>query len=160
MEIKTKIKTRSSGVVDVEYRDIDSFDEVRDIKFDHVGNICICEGKLVLVHDKDRGWTPIGGGIEPSESVEQANEREIKEESNMRVIRQVPIDYQTVYRPEETVRQSRTLCFVEPYGPFIADPGGDILKIKLVDPKDYKKYFDWGEIQDHIMDRIFSILER
>jgi ADP-ribose pyrophosphatase YjhB (NUDIX family) len=158
MEIKTKIKTRSSGVVDVVYRDIDSYDEVRDIDFESIGALVFCDGKLVLVHDKDRGFTPVGGKIEKRESLERATEREVKEESNMRVLKQIPIGYQTVYRDGVEINQTRVLCVAEPYGPFVSDPDGDILGIKIVEPRDYKKYFDYGEIQDHIMNRIFSIL--
>jgi ADP-ribose pyrophosphatase YjhB (NUDIX family) len=159
MEIKTKIKTRSSGVVDVVYRDIDSYDEVRDIDFESIGALVFCDGKLVLVHDKDRGFTPVGGKIEKRESLERATEREVKEESNMRVLKQIPIGYQTVYRDGVEINQTRVLCVAEPYGPFVSDPDGDILGIKIVEPRDYKKYFDYGEIQDHIMNRIFSILK-
>ena len=35
----------------------------------------------------------------------------------------------------------------------IYDPDGDITELKLIDPADYKKYFDWGKIGDHIMQR-------
>jgi ADP-ribose pyrophosphatase YjhB (NUDIX family) len=159
MEIKTKIKTRSSGVVDVVYRDIDSYDEVRDIDFESIGALVFCDGKLVLVHDKDRGFTPVGGKIEKRESLERATEREVKEESNMKVLKQIPIGYQTIFRDGIEINQTRVLCIVEPYGPFVEDPDGDILEIKTINPKDYKKYFDYGEIQDHIMNRIFSILK-
>lgn len=159
MEIKVKIKTRSDGIVDVTYKDIETYDDVRDIKFDHIGAVCICNGKLVLVYDKSRDkWSPIGGKIEAGESLTVATEREVKEESNMKVLKQIPIGYQNIVLPDRTINQSRTLCIVEPYGPFVADPDGDITEIKLVDPKDYKQYFDWGEVQDHIMKRIAAFI--
>lgn len=158
MEIKTKIKTRSSGIVDVVYKDINSYDEIRHINFESIGAIVLYKNKLVLVNDKNRGLTPVGGKIEKGESLEQATVREIREESNMRVVQQIPIGYQTVYRDDVEINQTRVLCVAEPYGPFVSDPDGDILGIKIVEPRDYKKYFNYGEIQDHIMDRIFSIL--
>ena len=142
------------------YRDIESYDEVKHLPFESIGAVCICNGKMVLVYDKSRErWTPIGGRIEAGESLAEATEREVKEESNMRVLRQIPLGYQNILMPGRTVNQSRTLCIVEPYGPFIADPDGDITEIKLINPKDYKEYFDWGEVQDHIMKRISDILE-
>ena len=51
------------------------------------------------------------------------------------------------------IRQVRMFCIVEPYGDFVSDPDGDVTEIKLIDPKDYKQYFDWGEIGDRIVER-------
>lgn len=158
MEIKTKIKTRSSGIIEVVYRDLESFNEVKELSFHSIGALCVCEGKMVIVSDKKRGWTPIGGKIEPGESIHDATVREIKEESNMRVLKHIPLGYQTIHEPHQTIHQSRSLCIVEPFGPFVSDPDNDISEIKLVDLADYKHYFDWGEIQDHIMERINKIL--
>jgi hypothetical protein len=47
---------------------------------------------------------------------------------------------------------------VEPYGPFTSDPDGDVTEIRLIDPADYKKYFDWGEVGERIMERALSLL--
>jgi len=55
------------------------------------------------------------------------------------------------------VSQTRSVCIVEPFGPFTNDPDGDITKIELIDPANYKKYFDWGEIGDHIMQRALEL---
>ena len=61
----------------------------------------------------------------------------------MKVIKQVPIGYQEVTNPDEIVDyQLRSFCLVEPIGEFISDPAGSVTEIKLIDPKDYKKYFD------------------
>ncbi len=32
-----------------------------------------------------------------------------------------------------------------------------VTEIKLIDPKDYKQYFDWGEIGDRLIDRAMQI---
>ena len=58
------------------------------------------------------------------------------------------------------ITQTRSVCIVEPYAPFVSDIDGDIAKIELIDPKDYKKYFDWGEIGDHIMARALELKEK
>ena len=34
---------------------------------------------------------------------------------------------------------------------------GDVTEIKLIDPKDIKQYFDWGEIGDHILTRALEL---
>lgn len=83
--------------------------------------------------------------------------REVREETNMKVLYQEIIGYQDVYEPEKTIRQTRSFCVVEPYGEFVADPDGDITKIELIDPLDYKKYFDWSAIGDRIMQRAIEL---
>lgn len=40
---------------------------------------------------------------------------------------------------------------------FVKDVDGDITEIRLIDPKDYKEYFDWKEIGDHIMKRALEL---
>lgn len=47
---------------------------------------------------------------------------------------------------------------VEPIGKLQKDPAGSVTEIKLIDPKDYKKYFDWGKIGDRIMERALNHL--
>ena len=84
--------------------------------------------------------------------------REVQEESNMRVLEQIPIGYQEVFNQEGTTDfQLRSFCLVEPIGKFEKDPAGSVTEIKLIDPKDYKKYFDWGKIGDRIMERAVEI---
>jgi hypothetical protein len=73
------------------------------------------------------------------------------------VIEQRFVGYQDIFEPSRVVSQTRSVCIVEPYGPFVNDPDGDITEIRLIDPKDYKKYFDWGEIGDHTMNRVLEL---
>ena len=75
----------------------------------------------------------------------------------MKVLHQELIGYQDIYEPNRIVRQTRSFCIVEPFGDFVVDPGGEITEIKLIDPKDYKQYFDWGEIGDRIMKRAVEL---
>ena len=42
----------------------------------------------------------------------------------------------------------------------ISDPDDDITEIKLIDPKDYKQYFDWGENGDRIMKKAIEKLNQ
>jgi hypothetical protein len=62
-----------------------------------------------------------------------------------------------IYEDGAVGRQVRSFCIVEPYGDFESDPDGDITEIKLIDPQDYKKYFDWKVIGDRIMERAMEI---
>jgi len=96
---------------------------------------------------------PPGGSIESGETYEQAVIREVKEETNMKIVFQKLIGFQDVYEPERIIRQTRSFCIVEPYGDFTSDPTGEITEIKLINPKEYKNYFDWGKIGDRIMEQ-------
>lgn len=158
MEIKSTLTNRSGQVLDVVYRDIESENDLDNKKISGVHAYCFYKDKLVVVYAENKGyWTPAGGGVEEGESARDAVRREVKEETNMRVFKQRFIGYQDIFEPERIVSQTRSVCLVEPYGPFISDPDGDITKIELIDPKDYKQYFDWGIVGDHIMQRALQI---
>ncbi len=105
-------------------------------------------------------WTLPGGGIEEGETIEEAVIREVEEESNMKVLKQVLLGVQDIFEGENIVSQTRSLCIVEPHGPFISDPDGDITEIKLVDPSDLKQYVDWGEIGDHLLERALKMVRK
>ena len=158
MQIKSTLTNRSGQIFDVVYYDTGEgfdFDE-KDIRGVHA--YCFCGEMLVLVYsDKKKYWTPPGGGVEKGETAKEAVVREVKEETNMKVLKHRFIGYQDIFEPNRIVSQARSVCIVEPYGDFITDPDGDITEIKLIDPKDYKKYFDWGEIGDHLMERALQI---
>ena len=127
---------------------------------DGVHTFCFCGDKLVIVNNGEKDyWAPPGGAIEKGETFEEAAVREIKEESNMKVLHMECIGYQDIEMPGEgrIVRQFRMFAIVEPYGEFEADPDGDILQIKLIDPTLYKEYIKWGEIGDHLMQRALEI---
>lgn len=74
----------------------------------------------------------------------------------MKVIFQKLIGFQDIYEPDRVVRQTRSFCIVEPYGAFVSDSAGEVTEIKLINPVEYKKYFDWGEIGDRIMVQALS----
>jgi len=75
----------------------------------------------------------------------------------MKVLSYAPIGYREVHFEGKTFNQLRYVCTVEPFGDFHSDPDGSITEIKLIDPKDYKQYFDWGEIGDRIMERALEL---
>lgn len=162
MEIKSKLVTSSGQELDVIYKEgADPYEDMEGKMFTGVHAFCFCGDKLVVVYHQDKKyWTPPGGGIEKGETYEQAVVREVKEETNMKVSHQELIGYQDIYEPGRTIRQTRSYCIVEPYGDFVSDPDGDISEIKLIDPKDYKQYFDWLKIGDHIMERAVEMLKK
>ncbi|KKP92961.1 MAG: NUDIX domain-containing protein [Parcubacteria group bacterium GW2011_GWA1_36_12] len=157
MEIKSTLINRSGQVLNVVYREGDPLADLGDKILQGVHAFCLYKGKMVLVLHSKSGWMPPGGGIEPGETYEEAVVREVTEETNMKVIHQVLIGFQDIYEPERIVRQTRSFCIVEPFGKFVSDPDGEITNIKLIDPKDYKRYFDWGEIGEKIMEKAMEL---
>jgi 8-oxo-dGTP diphosphatase len=160
MEIKSTLVNYAGQTLPITYRDLDSLDELKGSKIKGVHAFCFCGDKLVVVYSEKKGyWTPPGGGVEPGETAEEAVTREVCEETNMRVLKQKLIGYQDISEPDRVVRQTRSVCIVEPIGPFVADgdSGGDVTEIKLIEPKDMKQYFDWGEIGDRILARALEL---
>jgi ADP-ribose pyrophosphatase YjhB (NUDIX family) len=159
-QFKSQLKNRSGQILDYTYSDSLDFSELKDIKVKGVHAFCFYGDKMVVVwSDKKNYWTPPGGGIEEGESIEEAVIREVQEETNMKVLKQVPIGFVQINEPQGLITQARSFCLVEPYGDFVSDPDGDIDKIELIDPKDYKKYFDWGEGGEYLMKRALEILK-
>src|ERR1035437_7275559 len=157
MEIKATHKNRLGHILDVIYREGDPLADLEDKKLQGVHAFCFYNDKMVLVHHPKSGWMPPGGGIEPGESYENAVIREVKEETNMRVIYQKLIGFQDIKASDKVIRQTRSFCVVEPYGNFVSDPDNEITEIQLIDPAGYKRYFDWGEIGDRIMDQALKL---
>lgn len=158
MKIKSQFTETDGSITLVEYQDSDSFDFLDKTKVKQCYAVCLVNGKIVIVfHGKKNTWGLVGGSIEPGESYDDCLKREIKEESNMKVLDFKPIGYQTVYMGDRVFHQLRYVCTAEPYGEFSGDPDGKITEIKLVDPKDYKKYFDWGDIGDSIVGRAMEL---
>ena len=153
MEIKSTLINHSGQELKVVYWEGDPLADLEGKILQGVHAFCFYDGKLVLVKHPKSGWMPPGGGIEQGETYEQAIIREVKEEINMKVVSQALIGFQDIYEPGRIVRQTRSFCIVEPYDNFTLDPDGEITETKLIDPADYKKYFDWGEIGERIMER-------
>lgn len=158
MNIKSTLTNRSGQTFDTVYTEGDPLKDLGDKKLQAVHAFCFCGDKMIIVYaDKKGYWAPPGGGVEANETYEEAVVREVKEETNMKVLSQTFIGYIDIYEPERIVRQTRSFCIVEPYGPFSKDPDGDITEIRYIDPKDYKKYFDWGVVGDRLMERATAI---
>ena len=160
MEIKSFLINRSGQRLNLIYREDDPLKNLDGKILQAVHAFCFCGDKLVVVYAPTKGcWAPPGGSIESGETYEEAVVREVKEETNMKVSKQQFIGYQDVYESDRIVRQTRSICIVEPYGPFVSDPDGDVTEIKLIDPVDYKKYFDWGEVGERIIGRALLLIK-
>lgn len=154
MEIKSTLTNSFGKIVSITYQDVESENDFKDKNISGVHAYCFYKDKLVIVYDESKSrWTPPGGRVEKEETAGDAVKREVQEEINMKVLKQRFIGIQDISEFETMVSQTRSVCIVEPYGDFIKDTDEDITEIKLIDPKDYKQYFDWGEIGDRLMER-------
>ncbi len=154
MELKSSFVTPKGQVIDVVYHeDKDPLLDMEGKTMQAVHGFCFCGDKMVLVKHPTEGWMPPGGSIDEGETYEEALVREVKEETNMKVLSHELIGFQDVNDGGRVLRQTRSYCVVEPYGDFVADPDGDISEIILIDPKDYKRYFDWGVVGDRVMEQ-------
>lgn len=161
MHITSTLKNRSGQVLNVEYKENDPLDDLSGKILQAVHAFCFYGDKMVVVYSEEKGyWAPPGGGIESGEMIDEAIIREVREETNMKVLYQELIGYQDIYEPDRIVRQTRSFCIVEPHGPFVSDPDGDVTEIKLIDPKEYKNYFDWGEIGERIIERAILVYKQ
>jgi ADP-ribose pyrophosphatase YjhB (NUDIX family) len=141
------------------YEDADSFDDLPRELCRQAYGVCFYNDQMVIgFGGHKQGWGLIGGTVEPGETYEQTLAREVAEESNMRVLASRPIGYQRVTNPDSSViYQLRYVAKVEPIGPFKADPAGSVTEIKLIDPGDYKQYFDWGQIGERLVARALEL---
>ena len=141
------------------YEDLDSFGNLPYEKCRQVYGVCFYKDKMVIsLGGKKNDWGLVGGTVEDGESFEETLVREIKEESNMKVLKSVPIGTQEVFYPDgSSIYQLRYVAIVVPIGKFESDPAGGVEEIKFINPKDYKKYFDWGEIGDRIIKRAIEL---
>jgi len=144
-----------------EYFECESFDDLPRDKIKQCYAVAFNGNKMVIVHNgKKDTWGLVGGSVEKGEDPNDTLIREIKEESNMKVLSYQLIGCQKVVdsrKIQQDFYQLRYFSLVEPYGPFDSDPDLTIDKMLEVDPIEYKKYFDWGEIGDAIIKKAVEL---
>ncbi|MFZ2523448.1 MAG: NUDIX hydrolase [Minisyncoccia bacterium] len=161
MKIKATFQSKEGSKIFQTYYDEADLVGISDERdFDGSHAFCFLEDQLVLVHHPKDGWMPPGGSAEPGELYTETTEREVKEETNMKVLYQELIGYSIFERPDKIIKQTRVMCIVEKIGEFVSDPDGEIMEIMLIDPNDYKQYFDWGEAGDRIMQKAIELKEK
>lgn len=165
MSIKGSYTSKRTGkMTHISYEEVASFENIKDLPVYAAGAFCFYNDKLVLVYaEKRKTWEIPGGGREEGESFDECITREIREESNMKVLELIPLGYDTfTYDDSDEVHcVLRYAARVEPYGEFLSDGSGDgeITQTTLIDPADYKKYFDWGERSDAMLKKAMEVLD-
>lgn len=158
MNIKLETTDHCGKKFIVEYFDCDDFSTLPVEQCTQTYGVCFVGDQIVIGLRAKLYWGLIGGTIEKGETFDETFAREIKEESNMEVLRKIPVGYQKVTTEEGKVfYQLRYVAIVRPFGPFVEDPAGAIKEIKLIDSKDYKQYFDWGAIGERIIERALEL---
>lgn len=158
MEIKFSFINGDGTVAEVTYHDADSFDHLEQEKIKQTYAVALYQGKMVIVlHGKKQTWGLVGGSVERGETLEECLRREIKEESNMKVLEFRPVGYQEVKIGDREIYQLRYVCTVEPLGKFEGDPDGKITEMKLIDPSEYRKFFDWGDVGERVVSRALEL---
>jgi len=147
---------------DVEYRDVENFDEIDANEVQQHCGVCFFEEKIVVCwHGKKEEWTLPGGKREPGEHFADTLAREIKEETNMRIVWSVPIGYQKIVRDDgKTFLQLRSVCEVRKIGEFIADAAGSITKIKCIDSTSWDEYIHWGAVGPYLLKRAMELRKK
>ncbi len=163
MKINDSYTSKRTGITqNICYEELDSFDTIRSLPMGAVGAFCFYGDRIVLVYAKNRDtWEIPGGGCEFGETFEESIIREIKEESNMKVLNLFPLGYDIFTNTEtkENNYVARYAAKVEPYGPFVKDlADGEITAMKLIEPKDYTQYFDWGERSKVMMKKALCLV--
>jgi len=142
MKIKSQFANTDGTTTHVIYEDTNSFEHLSSKKVTQVYGVCFFDDTMLIVHNKD-SWGLVGGSIKVGETYEECLKRETKEESNMKeffhftVASYVRKDIQKTYNKKA--------------------PEDNNSEIKLINPKDYKKYFDWGVIGDRIVSRALEL---
>jgi len=111
------------------YEDCINFDSLPKEKIKAICAFCHYNNKFLLVKNGEH-WEPVAGHVEQGELPEETLFREIKEESNMKVLKYFPLGY--LYIKEVDIFQAQYFCTVEPYGQFTSDPDGGVTAIRLV----------------------------
>lgn len=163
MKIEATIIGRTSGrPFRAIYTEIKNEKGLKSLPIKGTRAYCFYNDKLVIVHESKGHWNLPGGGIEPNENVVKGIHREVKEETNMKILKMKFIGIQEIYESGKDVQYYvRVACLVEPEGDFKIDPGGEVTEIAFIDPSECVSRTDahWGKIAERTLERALELKE-
>ena len=122
------ISKKNGFTWNISYEELDSFETITHLPVGAEGAFCFYGDKMVIVYAKKREtWEIPGGGREEGETFDECILREIKEESNMRVLELIPLGYDTFTSEQspDVFYVLRYAARVEPLGEFSGDGAED-----------------------------------
>ena len=146
---------------DIHHIDTGRLDNISDNLKLKAHAVCIYNGKMLLVnHSKWDIWSLPGGTRDEGESIEETLKREIKEETNCKIINYQLITAQKIINPNSNKYHYRLqyLCYVIPLGDFKNDPAGSIGKITWINPNKFEEYIEKKEFKKIIIRTAIKIL--
>ncbi|HXK52834.1 NUDIX domain-containing protein [Candidatus Nomurabacteria bacterium] len=104
-------------------------------------------------------WYLPGGTTEKGEKPEETLNREIREEADIEITNLKLLGAQEVFYPNNPNKekgdhyyQVRYFALISKTNPQTIDPhDGGIVELKYIDPKDFTKYVEWGEIGQELI---------
>lgn len=150
MEIRQRITGRNGVEFDAVYYDADTEPDIRAAQIRAVRAYCFYNDKIVIVHESKGHWGLPGGSLEPGETITEGIRREVKEETNMRILDLRILGLQEAHEASKVSYYVRFACLVEPEGEFTNDPDGDVTEIALIDPHEVVARTDahWKKIAE------------
>lgn len=121
-------------------------------KIKKVYGVVFVDGKLVLIYNSKRDiWGFPGGTIEPGEGVENALSREMEEEANISISKKAFLGYGWI---DDDNQNLQAFFYVDglKLGDFISDPDESVTKNEHIEPSDYTKYLQWGDVGKYLIE--------
>jgi 8-oxo-dGTP pyrophosphatase MutT (NUDIX family) len=135
----------------VEWFDLLPNQRLPDVLWSQVYAVGELDGDVPVVMYQDKADSLPGGSPERGETIDVALNREIQEELNCRVTSWIPLGYQKINSLDaESIYQLRVYAVLETIGPFMSDPGGDVIGYKLVPLSMLNDTLGWGKRGDKI----------
>lgn len=158
MKIFDSQYTYKGTIFPIEWHEVDDFSEIPQKNVSQIYGVCLYKNKVVLVSSDEENYNLPGGKMEKDETYDEAFKREIKEETNMKVINWKPIGFQIVTLPNGTKTwQLRLVAKVEKIGDFIKDPDGWVTKNKLCELKDLNLNIKYGQVGERLIKRTLEL---
>lgn len=153
MQIESKITLNNHRSLNIKLVTGESINQTIIEKTTKVYAVVLIKNKLLVVYNSKMDmWGFPGGTIEKYESLEQALERELIEEANIKVISSKILGYSCI---ENNHNEYQLFYYVEAekLGEFQVDPDVSITENKYINPCDWNTYLKWGKVGAYVINQ-------